>query len=401
MPNNEDFQYLIMELKGIPRKKYESSFESVECTLNNHNHNVYENTGKEHEVKLVQKAKRFFMKNPQEYNKIKEDDIMPLPYKPEGAKEIERNFKLKSLKGEIYEAFMVQLSGISGQIERKFEEVINKKLRNVNYIKKYEIEIMDPLNSDYKESKDVNFKLKTDSVNIYMLVIKVKNEKNEKLYSCSPITNRSPKHFSQRESNDSSQEKKNKKSALSYIDKLEDQNKNGMLYSYYDSLIGHEGINKNSIFKLDLYELDDININNKDDLRKFETVISIFLEMKRIKVEKVKKLKELENQKLNNSYPPSPSNSDVSKNNNYNIGMEVDYPSPDPTDSDIGEDSMDIDTGEETKSSCINFDKYDFDNYDEEKLISSLLEFEPLVDAMNETLKEIIDLNKDCMNDFN
>lgn len=363
---NIEYENLVNKIPSTTWIQYESKFNRISCELLDNI--LYENTGKLHEKKLLELCLKFIKEYPNAWRKIEEDDIKALPYKPENAKEVRRRYILGNLNGEIKEVYMVQLSNISGQIKRTFEDYINKKLKEKDYQKDNPINIIKPY---FEKNNIYDFEMKTDSKLVYMLVIKLNNGK---IYTCTPITNRTPTQFSQRDS----------KKAKSVVQALYSDEKIGTLYDIFSSLIGKDGINKNPKFWLNLYEIDNINlIELEEELKNFEIILKIF------KIMKGKKEALNKNQKVNN-YPPSPSNSEVSKvDYNSDDTLEFDYPSP---------CSSDIEMEEANEDHLIEDDAMEVDEMEciDQRILLALdsPEFHKEVNDFLNTLEEWISMNE-------
>jgi len=285
----------------------------ITCTIEN----LFENKGYSHEeirlkdfknllMKYYQNSRSYFFNEDTTSYPIKEEeDVIVLPYKPDGVEWIYRQFSIQSLTDhqsiKIEKAFAIVGHSFLSRSGKTYKKVISKLRMDTKTNSDQKISIILP---ESITSEEIKYKFNTDPKNIYVLMFLLSNGR---WYACQPITNRSFKHYTQRTKNNLFQyyEKDNKIGMLHYhykaimnsninhsyfnddnnIDSSNKNNSNNMnntnnnseermmnttlsTSSSLNKAKREEYFNKNPIYNLDIYELDTkrLTIENKNDL---------------------------------------------------------------------------------------------------------------------------------------
>ncbi|KAG4099906.1 hypothetical protein H8356DRAFT_1662987 [Neocallimastix lanati (nom. inval.)] len=242
-----------------------------------HQHSeIYKNFNSEkiHKIYKTQEDSNNIIKSFSKESQYKtlEEDVIILPYKPEGVKEVIRRFFLpkelfsmssNKIENQIEEIFAIEGFCILSNSGRTYKSVISKlklikKTRNTCSI----------IYPKLKTKDSVDFVFKTAPKYIYILLIKLKNGT---YYISQPITNRSFKHYTQRPDDN--------------IFKIfEKKNKIGMLFYNYNAIICEEGLRINPIYSLNLYKAEEnyIQIDHNKATISIDNVIPLLKSMKNI-----------------------------------------------------------------------------------------------------------------------
>jgi len=328
--SSEEFSTLIDTIKSLNRRRYEPPLMYPQITCQLSDNTIFVNDGEAHEIKLLEKAIKYFEENPSEYNTLQEEDIIVLPYKSKSnISEIKRRIYFEGFTNkEIKGLFAVGLSGISGQIDRLFDKIIEKKLEKEEYRRENPIKIIKPIECKYEYAE---FEMDVKN-NVYMFVFILKGDN---VYVSNPHTNKSAKHYSQR---DNDKEK-------SVIQRYEDKKRKGMLYYNLDTIIGENGFNKNPKFGLNLFKIENYEESEEleNNMKDFNFIIKLFKYMSKCKIEAN------QNSKRGQNYYPSPESSslsDFSYNSNESNGCPLSPQSDDIMDDCSNEEDnrMEIDS---------------------------------------------------------
>eukprot|EP00833_Pecoramyces_ruminatium_P004223 jgi/Orpsp1_1/1178255/evm.model.c7180000064595.2 len=270
----------------------------MSCQIND----LFTTRGYPHEEKRLNNYNKFLNKYSKGIDYIndllymkKEEDVAVLPYKPEKVEYISRRFSIQFLTNHKYnfeQAFAVVTRCTLSKTGKNFRKVISKIKQDKKLTNNCSVILPEKSNSN----EYIEFNLKTDPKLIYIILIKLSNGL---IYLSQPITNRSFKHYTQREKDN-------------LFDAYEKEGKIGMLYYHYNSIINENGLIKNPIYELDIYEIDFKNFDLINSSKSFSTDHLIEI-LKLMKTEKEKLIKRQEkilnkNSPLSNYYPPSPDN---------------------------------------------------------------------------------------------